>query len=308
MTLPNQPSSALSVLGNEEFFRIRQPVGSPGDIFEVDSSTRAIYLGPLSDVSEVGVDYLDTQAQRSMNLATISAGGPFVNRLDALLDQPYPGLGGQTGKLLAYPIDNVDPAYVRAVSEESDTPARRYNLVPYIDLICALKTVPSIPQVRPDKTYRLKVPMNNEDGDEDNGSTDLVIPIYGRRMVSIYEITPAHVPHFVNVFQASLPFGVSPQAATLGFYQIFSVNSATTTNTVFRASDQNNGAPTGVLDSSDPAFPDYTLDTIRTNNPLNSVKGMGDLLILNFQPSFGMSPPAGYSMLDVIIRVSDREV
>lgn len=300
MALPDQPASALEVIASQEFYRIFQQVQGPGDIFEIDSSAKAIYLGPDSDVSEITLTYFNGQAPRSTRTASLSTGAPFVGLLDSLLDQQYPGIGQQS-RILASVSDIVDPDYIRPPSVIAFTPARRYNAPINIDLVTALKPLPSIPTIRPDRTYRLKVPMNNDSvPDTNDGSTDIVIPIYGRRMVTVITVTPAHVPHATFFYLAALPPGDSfPVAKVLGSFDTADSTDPLTESAVFRASDQ-------VSSTSGLQSPSGQT-TITEFLPLNSCKGMADLLIVNFVPNFGMSPPAGYSMLDVFIRVSDKE-
>jgi hypothetical protein len=301
MALPNQPSSAIAVLGNQEFFRIRQPVASPGDIFEIDGSVHAVYLGPLSDVSEVALAYWDRQAQRQMNLGAVSAGGPFVNRVDALLDTQYPGIG-QQARILAYPADMIDPAYERPDPVSPVT--RTYNVTPYIDLIATLKEIPVIPQVRPDKTYRLKVPVDKSNGLGSGGITDLVVPIYGRRMVTVYIVTPAMTPHVTTVYQVALQPGVASPARELGSITRFSGSAPATDTLIYRASDQHNLDQITQLFEAPGPVTAYNV-TGNYGPPLPKCKGLADLLVISSK--WDSAPGAGYALLDVYVRVSDRE-
>jgi hypothetical protein len=305
MTLPNQPGSPDAVLGNQEFFRIFQPVGGPGDIYEIDSSTRAIYIGPNSDLAEVRLQYYSKQAGGvdKMEVADVSVNGPFVGRLDSLLATQYPNIG-QPGRILAYPVDIVDPAYVRP-THPLFVPARRYNVPPAIDLICALKNLPDIPDVRADRTYRFpRVPFNNDAGMADDGSTDLVIPIYGRRMVTVQILTPVFVGHFTDFYLVALQPGQSTFAKFLGGITKPALSISDTDSVVYRASDQVSQylsmgnifglAPTGT-------------DNVTEAAPLPRCKGMADLLVINIRPNYAPPPPAGYSLIDLFIKVSDRE-
>jgi hypothetical protein len=306
MTLPNQPSSTAEVLANQEFFRIFQPVLSAGDIFEIDSSTRAIYIGPNSDLSEVRLQYYSRQALGAdkMEIADVSVNGPFVGRLDSLLVTPYPNIA-QPGRILAYPVDIVDPAYERPTGVLA-VPARRFNVPPRIDLFCALKDLPSIPAVRADRTFRFpRVPFNNDAGLDDDGSTDIVIPIYGRRMVTVQIVTPVLAAHETSFFIAALqPGTVQPFPKFLGSIVKAGASVQTTDTVVYRASDQvEQVVGDGV--TADPAMPTYAYQ--ESNRPLPACKGMADLLIINIRPNFDPPPPAGYSLLDLFIKVSDRE-
>ena len=125
--MPAQPSSSASVQNSQELFRIYQPIESPGDIFEVDSSCKAVFIGQNSDVAEVRLQYFDEQEGPDlMNTVDVSVNGPFVGRMDALLDTTYASLG-QKARVLAFPVDLVDNAYVRPTSPLF-TPARRFNI------------------------------------------------------------------------------------------------------------------------------------------------------------------------------------
>jgi len=304
MTLPTQPGSPESVLGNQEYLRIFQPVLSPGDIYEIDSSTRAIYIGPNSDLAEIRLAYYDKQSRDPtlMTLADVSVNGPFVGRLDSLLATQYQGLG-QPGRILAYPVDIVDPAYERPTGPTT-VPARRYNVPAQIDLICALKDLPSIPEVRADRTYRFpRVPFNNDGGMDDDGSTDLVIPIYGRRMVTIQLITPVLTEHETSFFIAALQPGQPVEPKFLGSIVTPSQSVTNTQTIVYRASDQwSSRFGDGV--TADPVMPTYSYTEV--NQPLAPAKGLADLLIINIRPT-DQDPPPGYSLVDLFIKLSDRE-
>lgn len=306
MATPNQPQSALEVLANQEFFRIFQPVESAGDIYEIDSSTRAIYIGPNSDLAEVRLQYYSRQAigDDKMEIADVSVNGPFVGRLDSLLVTPYPNIA-QPGHILVYPVDIVDPAYERPTGINS-APVRRFNVPPRIDLICALKDLPSIPAVRADRTFRFpRVPFNNEPGMDDDGSTDIVIPIYGRRMVTVQIVTPVLTAHETSFFIAALqPGTVQPFPKFLGLINKASASIQTTDTVVYRASDQvEQVVGDGV--TADPAMPTYAYQ--ESNRPLPACKGMADLLIINIRPTFEEPAPPGISYIDMFIKISDRE-
>lgn len=304
MTLPNQPSSVDAVLANQDFFRIFQPVTSPGDIWEIDNGAHAVYIGPNSDLAKVRLAYYQRAAAlNQQEIADVSVNGPFATRIDALNVTPYQGLGGQKGRILAYPDDIVDLAYERPTSALS-VPQRRYNVAPRIDLITALKQIPDIPQVRADRTLRFpRVPFQNLGETDTNGSTDIVIPIYGRRMVTVQIVTPALVAHETSFFLAALQPGTTqPFAKFLGSVLKPAIAVQDTDSVVYRASDQvSQITGTGTTDA--PSTFDYTQES----QPLPSAKGQADLLIINVRPAYGETPPPGYSMISLFIQVSDRE-
>lgn len=308
MTLPNQPSSDEAILDSQELFRIRQPVESAGSIYEIDTPTRAVYIGPNSDLSEVRLQYMDKQAGATqIQEADVSVGGPFVGRLDALMATKFPTTG-LFGRILAYPVDIVEPDYERPTGALA-TPARRFNVVPQIDLICAVKALPEVPNVRADRTLRFpRVPFNNAAGGADDGSTDIVIPIYGRRMVTVQMVTYVLTAHITTFYLVALQPGTpSAFAKEIGSISKPSVSVTDTDSVVFRASDQynvNDIQATGT--TADPAMP--TFDSITTIGPLGKCKGMADLLVINIKPDFIGPPPPGYSLVDVFVKLSDREV
>ena len=312
MTLPNQPSAPADVLGNQEFFRILQDIESAGSIFEIDVPTSAIYIGPNSDISEVRLTYYDKQtrgagATNLQQVADISVNGPFIGRLNALMATQYPGTG-QLARILAYPVDIVDPAYVRPTGAGA-APARRANVPPKIDLICSTAPLPETPNVRADRTYRFpRVPFNNDAGGADDGSTDLVIPIYGRRMVTIQIVCPVLTGYLATFYIAALQPGQSTFPKVLGQIGRGSSSISITDSVVYRASDQYNlDQIVGTGTTADPIMPTYDY-TENAGLPLPPCKGMADLLIINIAPAFVPPPPPGYSTVDIFVKVSDREL
>jgi hypothetical protein len=308
MALPNAPSATEEVLANQEWFRIFQQVESPGSIFEIDSSSRAIYIGPNSDLAEVRVAYYNRQANgvSKQDIADVSVNGPLVGRMDSLLATQYPSLN-QQARLLAYPVDIVDPDYVRPTNALF-TPLRRYNVPARIDLICALKDLPQIPNVRADRTLRYpRVPFQNDGGMDDDGSTDLVIPIYGRRMVTIQIITPVMTAHETSFYLAALQPGQSTFPKFLGSVIKTAISVNDTDSIVFRASDQINRDEVEFSGTTaDPAMPTWD-GRVLLSPPLPKSKGLADLLIINIKPDYGLLPPPGYSTVDLFIKLSDRE-
>jgi hypothetical protein len=199
-----------AVLRSQEYYRLKQAVQSPGDIYELNESAKAIYIGPDSDISEVQVTYFNPDEPLALETATIAVNGPFVGRVDSLPQTTVPSTG-QPARILVSPVDIVDNAYASPTS----IAFRRFNIPTVIDLIVALKNLPDIPSVRADRTFRFaSVPY--QDGPvtiDDNGGTDLLIPIYGRRMVTIV----ATGNNFqMEVGLVNLQPGISPAPRFLG--------------------------------------------------------------------------------------------
>lgn len=307
MTLPTQPSAENAIKKKQSFYRICQEVGSPGAIYEIDISTLAVYIGSLSDVAEVRLAWLDSVGSptNQMQMADVSVGGPFVGRMDALLDTSYPQIG-QTARILAWPVDMVDPAYVRPTGPGA-APARRENFPTLIDLMCVTELPTVIPSRRADRTFRLpRVPFNNAAAGGNDGSTDLYIPIHGRRFVTVQIQTPVATPHIDSYYLVALQPGTTqPFAKFLGDRSYASVSVQQTDTVVFRASDQiARDEITATGTTSVPTTFDWTENA---GPPLPAVKGLGDMLCINIKPDFAGMPPAGYSLASYFIKVSDRE-
>ena len=177
MTLQNIQGSQ-EVLRSQEFFRIKQDLQSSGDIFEVDVGTRAIYLGPDSDIAEVKATYFNPNEPGALQTTTISPGAPFVNRLDANNATLVPSTG-TPGKIFLTPVDIIDNILPTL---NPGTP--RLLVKPRIDVIAALTSgLPSLPQARSDLSLRFPVNYTS--------LLEIIIPAYNRRLVSISIGTPA---------------------------------------------------------------------------------------------------------------------
>ena len=284
-----------AVLRSQEYYRLKQAVQSPGDIYEVDVSTRAIYIGPDSDISEVRVQYYDPDSPDNLGIVTadVSVNGPFIGRVDADLTTTIPSTS-QPARILAFPVDIVNNDYVRPDA----SPLRILRIPPIIDVIFALQDLPAIPAVRADRTFRLPGVPYGEDAAE---ATDLIIPCYGRRLITVQVIAREELD--ISFYLVAL----QPGNGVIGFTSnipVFlgtvnkpaSVGMGSTANVVIKASDsvsQVSGAT-----SVPTTYTELSL-------PLPSVKGMNDLLIINLEcPTLG--PDIGYA--DVFIKLSDREV
>lgn len=308
MALPNDPDAVTAVKARQQIFRIYKKIASPGAIFEIDEPIAAAWIGPNSDVGEIRLQYIDSVTPPSQlvdqaNVADVSVGGPFVGRLDALMNQTF-GTTGTRARILAWPVDLVDPAYIQPTGPLA-VPKRRFNVPPRFDLICSLSLPTSIPERRADFTHRFpSVPFQNAAGGADDGSTDIVIPIYSRRMATIQLQVPAGVAMVASVLIAALqPGTVQPFAKFIGSRSFPSVSVAVTDSLVWKASDSRNEdsiATTGTIGAD-------AVDLVTNVGPLPLCKGMADLLIINLKPDFGGPPPGGYSLVSVYVKVSDQE-
>jgi hypothetical protein len=284
---PTPDNPLDSVIRGQEYFRLKQVVQSPGDIYELNESTRAVYIGPDSDIAEARITYYNPSEPLGLETADVSVNGPFVGRVDALLATQVPSTG-QPARILVSPVDIVNNAYVRP-SVFGTAPLRRFNIEAQIDLICALKTLPSIPQTRADKTLRFpNVPFGTDTPPDQ--STDIVIPIYGRRMITCQFVAPIHTGFFVYFYLVALQPGQDTRGKEIGsFIQIDSAD-VTTNTVVIKASDSREGTA-----------------VVPNGPPLPEVKGLADLLVLNI----GSYPPGpfapGTDFIDCFIKLTDRE-
>jgi hypothetical protein len=305
-----------AVLRSQEYYRLKQVVQSPGDIYEINESAKAIYIGPDSDIGEVQVTYFNPDEPSALETAVVSVNGPFVGRVDALPKTRVPSTG-QPARILVTPVDIVDPNYSFAATAA----ARSFNVPAQIDLIVALKTLPTIPAVRADRTLRLAgVPFYSKAfGMLDDGSTDLFFPIYGRRMATVtligngvtarlglITLTPGPGFPFPNQTLRELgQFGVPATIPPISFSNAV----------VYRASD---AARQGLaLDPATGAYQSFTCESDQppdprfasgdpTFGPAPLPRGLADLLWVNVRqmaPEFALFT----RYCDVFVKVSDRE-
>lgn len=280
--MPN--AAELAVTEQQEFYRLLEPVTSPGDIFEVDVSCRAIYIGPLSDIAEVNVQYADARASLGARNAIVSVNGPWTTRLDVNLNERISSTG-QPQRILVSPVDIVDLAYQRPTA--GPAPSRRFAVPPQLDLIFSLNPPQAIPEVRADRTLRLPQVPYGLGAD----STDVAIPIYGRRMVS-FQFTTAQ-EFSASFYLVALQPGLNQTPKFLGTISQALAADVRTSTVVFRASDQ-------VADVTDTDVPPL----VYTAAPLPAAKGQADLIIVNISRAGAV---VGDQYVDLFVKLSDRE-
>ncbi len=305
--MPDQDINAVT--RSQEYYRLKRVVQSPGDIYELTESARAIYIGPDSDIGEVQITYYNPDEPLGLETATVSVNGPFVGRIDSL---PLTKVAstGQPAHILISPVDIVDNNYANPFSVAN----RRFNIPAVIDLIIGLKPIDSIPSVRADRTYRFpNVPYNegaDPDGPEGNdGSTDLIIPIYGRRMVTV---TTAGGALIMTMGLVTLQPGPANASRILGETQTPAIIGPAKflRTAVYRASDaaragQNFdacGAASTTYNESDQPGP-APFSGVNDNGP--APRGMADLLIINLSSS--VDSMGTLTFADVYVKLSDRE-
>ncbi len=281
-----------SVLRGQDHFRLKEVVQSFGSNYEIQESAQSIFLGPDSDISEVEIQYYNPAAPLSLMTARVSPGAPFVGRIDSLGGTKVSSTQ-DPATILVYPIDVVNNQYVRP-TPDAPGPSRRSNVNAIIDLIFANQKLPVIPAQRADKTHRfLAVPFEYVNGNPD-GSTDIVIPMYGRRMISIS--VASAVPYALDCYAGSMLSGGSLNVTPLLLGRIDQATSTTqsvTRTAVYRASDQW---------SSRFSVPSTE---VTTNRPFAPAKGQLGFFVLNVR---AYSPFGGVSFIEeIVVRLSDRE-
>ena len=331
MTRPNADVSAVQ--RSQEFYRLKEEIDSQGAIYELNESAKAIYIGPDSDVGEVQVIYYNPDEPTSLETATVSVNGPLVGRVDSLPSSSVSSTG-QPARILVSPLDVVKPDYdPGSVFTGGKTASRLVNLPTLIDLMIALKPLPSIPEVRADRTIRLpRVPfvVGDDFPAEENGSTAIIVPSYGRRMITEpgllqYSTTDPLGPiRGVNLWAALVsltPGSDNPaprwisgegQGASSIFIPAYTPpGTAASRTVVIRASDASRagvtmdltGTTTGYYFESDAPPPQQFLGQF-----LGGPRGMADLLVLNIEQNQQVAPPDnGLGYIDLFIKVADRE-
>jgi len=288
------PPDVNAVRRSQEYFRLKRPVQSNGDIYELDVSTLAVYIGPDSDIAEVQMTYFNPDEPLDIETAVVSVNGPFVGRVDSLPKTKISSTG-QNARILLNPVDIIDNAYIPPDS----IALRRFNVPAIIDVIASLKPLPEIPSVRADRTLRYsQVPY---DGGA-NGTTELIIPIYGRRMVTV--TVAAIVATTATLALVNLQPGIQSIPRFLGDVAIpGSLPPRTRVGAaVIRASDAARHGET------------YDIGLLQTGSYIESdqpgglsespqVRGMADLLVVTLATGF----MGGTSFADVYVKLADRE-
>lgn len=304
------PPDVQATLRSQDFYRLKQVVQSPGSIYEIDVGTKAVYIGPDSDIAEVELTYFNPDAQGALETAVVSVNGPFVGSLFALNKTIVPSTN-QPARILVSPVDVVNNTY----SQPGAFGLRFFNVPAMIDLIASLQPIHDVPSVRADKTFRLpSVPFDL--GLPDTGSTYLNIPIYGRRMITIAAFAEDDVA--IDVALVSLLPGSPTAQRNIGVIDIASTGGSGFKNTqsyVIRASDagrqgnnySNAGALTGIYDESDQTWSNLAGSPSGFSSLITPrSRGMADLLSLRIADNSG-DMGTGTRYIDLYIKVSDRE-
>jgi len=183
MTYP-QPRTDVQVADGAAQWRLYTKVTQQGEIYEIDSSSSAIALGPDSDFANVNLTYLDESLTDVGLVGSIhvSPGYPFAGNLTPRLDTSYPLSSGpppRLGRVLAWLLDNYNDIYQPAGKTANDT---FFRVQPYLDLIGWQKYPPTLPSKRSDKTilFQDHVAAN---GLGAAGSVFYLVPCFGRKFL-----------------------------------------------------------------------------------------------------------------------------
>jgi len=166
-----QPDSAKYVTSGSDFFRLRTPLSSPGDMYESLVSGLAMSLGPESDIANVNVAYFDAQAPNFMQFTQISQARCFTGRLDANNPSKY-SPSQRPGRVLIWPDDLYDPNY-RPRSFSALTDAIQF-ISPVLDVVQYFSDPGTLTPSRIDKEYQFQNYILT-------GTLYIVVPYYGRK-------------------------------------------------------------------------------------------------------------------------------
>lgn len=169
-----------AVLNSQEFFRLFQQLESGGDIYEIDTSVKALCVGPQSDLANYDVFFIDTQADDAIDKLALSVGNPTIGRLDALLATQFPTTDDLPARILVTPRDLVDNTFVPSSfnSVEGDFIAARP--LPRIDLFAYLSDPAGLAPLRDDRLYSFPFISTASPADP-----FYILPYYGRRYCHI---------------------------------------------------------------------------------------------------------------------------
>lgn len=167
MSFP-QTTSVNAIRGGLEIWRLFTEIESSGDIYEADTSARALVIGPDSDVGRVMVTYFDEQAPASANSATLSVTKPWVGRLDAFPARNY--ASGDAARLLFSLPDLMPPPFF------TPSGAEPFELIqPTLDLLFYIAEEPGFIAPRSDKVFLF------EQLQAIAFASWYLVPFYGRR-------------------------------------------------------------------------------------------------------------------------------
>ena len=300
--MPTNVTSDRSVLRSKNAYRLKQELGSQGDIFEIDSSAAAVFVGPDSDLTGYQLTYYDQDAANELQTATISVGGPLVTSVNALLDTRV-SQTGQLARILASTTELYQPDYERNLGG-GNTVLRTIIIPPLVNLVFSFTPdLAGLPSHRADRVIRLyNIPA---DGTALN-TTDVMIPMYGRRSATVQMLSTQigwDVTFFQVNFDAAQTDGARFLAQYAGLGGVSLGDAARIDNFQLNTSrdvlqDQDNASAVVSI----PA-PFVNISGATGSGPV----GQMDYLLMNFSTSQG-SPGNPALFPAVFIRLSDNEV
>lgn len=174
-----QPDSNASALNSQDFFRIHQTMFDAGAVFESEQGSKAIAIGPDSDIARVTVEYPDQTSPTGMNSVVVSKDRTFNGSMYADKSSKYPG-SNRPSRIIMYSTDLLQDESWRPAGFNGTTDAL-VSIRPTIDIIQFFQ--PAAPQsARNDRVVELEFWEWQPSG---GGSLYVAIPFYGREYGSV---------------------------------------------------------------------------------------------------------------------------
>jgi hypothetical protein len=178
MTYP-QPNSNAPLANGQQFYRLKTPMGSGGDIYESEQGCQAVYVGPDSDFSTIACAYFDPQNPPTfLSQFSISPTRGFVGSLNARLDTAYQP-ANMLGRIMFYPADAFDILY-RPLAFVGANDGIVIE-TPTLDVIQYLAAPQVPPPARADKWWHYQ----NYNPTAATGVYWIVIPFWGRGSATV---------------------------------------------------------------------------------------------------------------------------
>jgi hypothetical protein len=214
MTALQERQADAAVLNSQEFFRLFQTLESGGDIYEINTSAKAICVGPQSDLSNYAVNFFDAQSPDSIDEMNLSINNPIIGRVDALLDTQYPTAEGLPGLILVTSRDLVNNTFVPSTFAADPGNLVVARPLPQIDIISYLSPPPSLAPLRDDRLYSFPFVA----GLTSPATAFYILPYYGRRYAefSFQNLFGGAMSYTIDILGINLfpgtqdPSGVSP--------------------------------------------------------------------------------------------------
>ncbi len=195
-----QPDANTAVARALDYFRLKTPLVSPGDIYESAQGGFAFAIGPQSDIARVTVVSFDANPGKNdpvTNVITtdISPQRAFVGKVPARQDVTYQP-SGRKARTLFYVADLYDPDYR---PEKIDPVAGQIlRVTPELDVFQYFTPIQSLTPGRDDREFYFQnIPPPA--GFEGTKPTYVVLPYYGRAYAYI---------DFSNFSGSNVSFGV----------------------------------------------------------------------------------------------------